>query len=433
MIKNLAGLILVFFSLQGFTQDLNSSPYSGLGIGDEVPQRTVEEMSMGGVGTASANFFNLNFNNPASLSSLRVTTFTIAGQNNAASYKDNNAKGSSSTAHLSYLAMGIPVGPKGFSEPKGGFLFGIQPKTKVGYSINDISYDEFDEPLEASLYEGSGGATRLFFGGGYEVIKGLSLGMEGEYLFGSVENSVLYQERDVQFGAKYKNTSDIEGVNFEAGAIYKKDLKKNVYVTVGANVTVASTIDSKGTEYLYSLDVSGIGIPRDTLFDRTSRGTLKTPLKTSLGLSVGKDKKWSAEIDYNFREAIETTGNLESFNPKLRYEKASNISVGGFYVPRYNSISSYWHRVVYRWGANIKNTGMMVDGTGDGVEFTSIDQFGMSFGVGLPVGTQLSRLNLGFEFGQRGTTDNGLVQERYFNFRLGLSLGNKWFKPKAIN
>ena len=81
----------------------------------------------------------------------------------------------------------------------------------------------------------------------------------------------------------------------------------------------------------------------------------------------------------------------------------------------------------------MQQTGMMVDGAGNGTEFSPIDQFGMSFGVGLPVGTQFSRLNLGFEFGQKGTTDNGLVRERFFNFRLGLTLGNKWFKPKAIN
>ena len=433
MIKNLASLILVFFCLQGFAQDLNSSPYSGLAIGDNVPQRTVEEMSMGGVGTSSSNFFNLNFNNPASLSSLRVTTFTMAGQNSASSYLDDKAEGSSSNAYLSYLAMGIPIGPKGFAQPKGGVLFGIQPKTTVGYTINDITYNGSNDPIKVSLYEGSGGATRLFFGGGYEILKGLSVGIEGEYLFGSVENSVLYQEKEVQFGAKYKNTSDIEGGSIEVGAIYKKNLKRNLYMNVGANVTVGSTLDSKGTEYLYSLDVSGIGIPRDTLFNRTSRGTFKTPLKTSLGLSVGKDRKWSAEIDYSFRDAIEATGNLKDYNPKLRYESASSISVGGFYVPRYNSISSYWHRVVYRWGANMQQTGMMVDGAGNGVEYTPIDQFGMSFGVGLPVGTQLSRLNLGFEFGQKGTTDNGLVRERFFNFRLGLTLGNKWFKPKAIN
>ncbi len=81
----------------------------------------------------------------------------------------------------------------------------------------------------------------------------------------------------------------------------------------------------------------------------------------------------------------------------------------------------------------IEKTGWMLDGTGDGANFTSIDDFGISFGVGLPLGNQVSRLNLGFEFGKRGTTDNGLVEEEYFNFRLGLTLSNKWFRKREIN
>ena len=148
---------------------------------------------------------------------------------------------------------------------------------------------------------------------------------------------------------------------------------------------------------------------------------------------MGKANKWSAGVDYSFREAIEVTGLLESYNSKLAYQKASNISVGGFYIPRYNSISSYWDRIVYRWGFNAEQTGLMVDGTGDGVEYTAIDKFGISFGVGLPVGAQLSRLNLGFELGKRGTKDNGLVEEKFFNFRLGLTFGNKWFTTRKIN
>ena len=62
----------------------------------------------------------------------------------------------------------------------------------------------------------------------------------------------------------------------------------------------------------------------------------------------------------------------------------------------------------------------------------SINEFGISFGVGLPINKELSNINLGFEFGKRGTTNNGLVQENYINFRLSLSLNDKWFKKIQI-
>ena len=74
----------------------------------------------------------------------------------------------------------------------------------------------------------------------------------------------------------------------------------------------------------------------------------------------------------------------------------------------------------------------MVDSSGSGTDFTAIDDFGISFGIGLPVTKQLTNLNVGFEFGKRGKTDKGLVQEKYLNVRLSLSLNDKWFKKREI-
>ncbi len=427
MIKKIIVLILVLTCAQNFAQKNNSSPYSSLGIGDAVPPRTVEEMSMGGVGVSSINNFNLHFNNPASYASLILTTYSLAGENRAYSFEDDKNKQTSSNAYLSYLAVGIPIGVKG------GFAFGLQPKTSVGYSIENSILDSDGEPIEVSLYEGDGGINRVFLGGGYEVFKDLTLGFEAEYLFGVVKNSILNQKRDVQLATRYKANSEVEGLAFEFGAIYEKELKKNLYLNFGAKVGFESSLDSRGSEYLYSVIISVIEIPRDTILNERTSGKFVTPLETSLGFSVGKKNKWSAGIDYSFRDAINITGNLENFNPKLRYQNANNVSVGGYYIPRYNSISAYWERIIFRWGFNASQTGLMVDGIGNGLEFTPIDELGMSFGVGLPVGGYLSRLNLGFEYGQRGTTDNGLVEEKFFNFRVGLTLGSKWFKKREIN
>ena len=40
-----------------------------------------------------------------------------------------------------------------------------------------------------------------------------------------------------------------------------------------------------------------------------------------------------------------------------------------------------------------------------------INEFGISFGVGLPVGKWFSNANLGFEFGKRGTTNQNLIKK----------------------
>jgi len=57
----------------------------------------------------------------------------------------------------------------------------------------------------------------------------------------------------------------------------------------------------------------------------------------------------------------------------------------------------------------------------------AIDEFGISFGLGLPAGTNFSNLNIGFEYGQRGTSNSGLIKENFFKLSLSLSLNEKWF------
>ncbi|MNY13615.1 hypothetical protein D3C86_1467580 [compost metagenome] len=55
----------------------------------------------------------------------------------------------------------------------------------------------------------------------------------------------------------------------------------------------------------------------------------------------------------------------------------------------------------------------------------------VTFGLGLPLGYTrfaISKLNFTTELGRRGTLTNGLVQENYINFHLGITLNDTWFK-----
>jgi hypothetical protein len=426
MIKNLSILILLVISVNIFAQKTNSSPYSVLGIGDGISSKTVEESSMGGVGIANNNPNDMNFSNPASFASLFLTTYTMAGENRGFKIKEENEQVKASNAYLSYIAIGIPLGEKG------GFAFGLKPNTTVGYTLANNTSDSEGDVVESSIYEGDGGTNKVFFGLGYEVFKNVSIGLEGSYIFGNINNKITNIKKDITLGTEYNIDNKINGAGLKAGIIYENKLKENLFLNLGTTLEFENELESEGNEYFYSVSLTD-GIPRDTLLNSVSRGTYKTPLKTSLGVSISDPNKWAASIDYSFQNPIELGGSLINKNPRLNYSKASVLAIGGFYLPKYNSISSYWDRVVYRAGMRIEKTGLMVDGTGDGANFTSIDDFGISFGVGLPLGNQVSRLNLGFEFGKRGTTDNGLVEEEYFNFRLGLTLSNKWFRKREIN
>jgi hypothetical protein len=89
--------------------------------------------------------------------------------------------------------------------------------------------------------------------------------------------------------------------------------------------------------------------------------------------------------------------------------------------------------VVYRGGIRYEELGLQV--SGDGINSSDINEFGISFGLGLPIGRRsgFSNANLGFEYGQRGTQDAGLIRETFFNFSLGLSLNDTWFIKRKYN
>ena len=71
--------------------------------------------------------------------------------------------------------------------------------------------------------------------------------------------------------------------------------------------------------------------------------------------------------------------------------------------------------------------------TGLVINNQSIDEFGISFGVGLPVGRLFSNANLGFEWGQRGTTSSNLAKETFFSFNVSLSVNDRWFEKRKFN
>lgn len=109
-----------------------------------------------------------------------------------------------------------------------------------------------------------------------------------------------------------------------------------------------------------------------------------------------------------------------------RYEDASILALGGYYIPDFASFDSFLKRVVYRAGLRLDNSGFVVNDK-------ELSNFGITFGMGLPIGADFTNLNIGFEAGRRGTTMNNLVRESYFKVSIGLSLNARWFLKRQIN
>jgi hypothetical protein len=149
------------------------------------------------------------------------------------------------------------------------------------------------------------------------------------------------------------------------------------------------------------------------------------PSKTNFGIGIGKPRKWFVGVDCTFLEASRFSNRFVEID-NTTFEDATSLSIGGFFIPKYDSFGNYWKRIVYRTGLRLEQTGLVVNNE-------SIEEFGISFGVGIPVGRFFSNANLAFEWGQRGTTASNLVKETFFNVNISLSLNDRWFEKRKFN
>lgn len=426
MIKRLFIVILVFTTAIITAQRNNSSPYSVFGIGEDFSPKTVEQSSMGGIGVAMKDLNHLNFVNPAAYADLRYATYGIGGLTSFLTLKESNASQSGKSTSLRYVTLAFPIGSKA------GFSAGLQPLTAVGYSLLNQNVTG-STITDVSRYTGSGGTNRLYASFGIYAFKGFSLGLEGGFVFGTLDNTIINQKAGA-LATKYQKESTVRGGDLKLGAQYKTKLNNNLELSSGIALKLSNTLNISANEKAYSLSYgnSGQEIPRDVLFDRTANSSIKSPLSTVLGFGLGKENKWYVGLNSEFSSAINNS-EAEKSNT-YRYENKLRTSFGGFYLPKINSISNYWDRVTYRAGVRFEKTGLLVDGSGVGNNFTPINDFGINVGLGLPLPRQLSNVNLGFEYGQRGTSNNNLIKENYFNVRLSLSLNSlNWFKKRRID
>ena len=422
MIKRFILGVFVFSTIIISAQRNSASPYSYFGVGENFEAVTVEQASMGGIGVALKDTHHLNFTNPASNADLRAATYGIGGSLSFLTIKEGDASQSGKSTNLRYISLGFPIGKKA------GFSVGLQPFSSVGYSLLDNNNTN-----NITLFRGEGGTNKIYASFGMYTFEGFSVGLEAGFVFGNIGNSILNQRTNVAFATKQEETINIKGGQFKLGAQYKRELKNKLQLYSGASITLNSDLSAKGNEKMISVAVTSSGqeVVKDELFNRSVNGDINIPVKSVFGFGLGKDNKWYVGINQQFQSALSTNSSLISNGGVYKYDNSSKFSIGGYYIPKVNSISSYWDRVTYRAGLRFENTGLLVKTNNN---YTSVKDFGINIGLGLPLPRQLSNVNIGFEYGQKGTTNNNLVKEDYFNIRLSLSLNSlKWFEKREID
>ena len=209
------------------------------------------------------------------------------------------------------------------------------------------------------------------------------------------------------------------------GAVYQARFGQKYDWYASATYTPESTLTAKTERSLATVLV--MQDEREIVIDEldliNSEEKLKLPSKFTFGTGIGEARKWFAGAEYTFQGSNEFGNRFENIEASgsASFESMHRMAVGGYFIPNYNSYNSYLKRITYRAGLKFEKTGLVI-------RDEAINDYGLSLGLGLPLGgIGGSNLNIGVEFGQRGTTSSGLVQENYTNIFISLSISDKWF------
>ena len=402
-----------------FAQSNTSSPYSIGGLGEIAFKGNAINRHMGGLDIVSDSL-HANINNPASLGDLKLVTYSLGLNYKSTKLSSNASNESVTSASINYLVVAIPT--KKFT-----FGFGILPTTSVGYRLQSV-IDGEDINNVVNRNEGYGGLNQTFISIGFKVFEFLNFGVSANYNFGKITNESSRQEQNIDFGTFFTKTSSLVGFNYRFATQLKIPLTSKVRLDAMVYYVPENSLTATNESVYFTRSVTTQDLGDFENVDLAARNLKETSISLgdqySFGLGITKEKKWFVGGQYYQRNSADYVDNFISLD-NIMYANGSRLSFGGFYLPDYSSITSYWKRIVYRAGMRFEDTGVLFNNQ-------PLKENGISFGVSLPM-AGYSNANIGIEFGKRGSQDNGLIQESYWNLIVGLSLNDIWFIKRKFN
>lgn len=420
------------------------SPFTIQGIGELNNQGLINNIGNGGTGIANGQAWHLNVLNPALLTQNTFTTFEMGMGIDVRNITGTSGTQQNVGGELSYVNLGIPL-----KVNKVTFALGIRPHSTVNYEIREVDSTSFTDTRITTLYNGDGGLTNLNFGLGYKLGEGVAVGAKGDFLFGPLSrNATIIADDDINNQQSLIDKLTVSDFRFGGGLslyklVYAKEDRKlrdsvnskgkpivlrpkwryNFGLTYDLQANLSGT-RFRAAENRTALDVL---INSDTiLLDVPGRLTL--PARLGIGVGIERVNIWSLELNAITQDWTQ----FESFDGQNTLLRNSwSVRFGGEITPDYQSVTNYLARITYRLGAHITKTPYSIPDPLDAARRLDVDEFGINFGLTLPM-RGLNSLDLAFQYGVRGESTPGLIEEQYFKVYLGVSLNDVPWKKRPV-
>jgi hypothetical protein len=416
----IAGLVIFPAMLFAQFNNSNTSPYSRYGLGDLQPYSFGRTAAMGGASLASRHGLQINTSNPASYTAIDSLNFLFEFglSGHFSSYKTEANTMKTNDVNFNYFAMSFRINNWMATS------LGLQPYSNVGYRVEANS--NLDNVGDfRTLYYGSGTVSDAFLGLAVKPAKNISVGFNLNYMFGTLNRNseVAFANAGFYNLQRYSKTRIGDfGLDFGAQAVFP--LKEDKQLVVAAVFESKPTYTAHGSDIVQKNLTYAQAVDQDTLvFQDEKKGKIILPNALGLGLSLSKKDVYEINVDYYYQGWSDSKflGNKSEFLTDL-----NKFAIGAEWIPEKYSIRNVLKRIAYRAGFKYEQTYHTFGGH-------QINDFGISFGLGIPLYRSASTLNIGAELGKRGTTDYNLVRENYAKINLSMNLHDLWFMQRQID
>ena len=402
------------------------SPYSIYGIGDISQEGTAFNKSMGGVGLATRNRRFINYLNPAAVTARDSLSFMadFGLQQSNKVYRQGDLRSAHNTFNIYNFVMSFPI------YRSSAFMVGITPFSDVGYDFSSIETDPNIIGQTGNIsYDsyGTGSVYQVFAGAGVTFWKRLSIGAEAIYYFGNVDKVT-----DMDYSnSSYRSVNSgsdlmVRGTTGKFGLQYEQKLGGDVSMIIGATYRLSTSLKGMALNYRYANQDSVTDTLKYQENDLRKAG-LKFADEPGVGISVKGGEKWTAEFNY-FRSDWRNSGfdsaggfSVKSDTETFTSTVSQSFRAGFEIVPNRNDIRYYLRKCAYRAGVYYDQSYYKMNGN-------NVNSMGITLGVTLPVFRLYNGLTLGVDLGQRSSTRNNMIRERYATFVVGFNIHDIWFQ-----
>ena len=409
-------------------QARTGSIYSKLGLGFPVDLSSSAADGMGLSGVSFVEPFVPGLANPAQWGSTVYGMATGGISLRGLDARDNQATSTNLLFSPNYFQLQLPA-----IRSKLGFSASVSSLTNhaFGFSESNVRILDNGGTPDTLRYEtvnnGDGGVTMLEVGAGWQINEHLSVGYAPSLLFVSLDNdyTTSFEDPDLRT-VSYTRTLSGLGFGNRFGILVNllNVFRNDDQVSIGTSLMLPVSIDAEKTQETdRQLPNGSIETIVTSEGDDLGSGTIDYPMMLNGGITYQPSRILSFSAEGLYQQWSEYTNSYSSANPQQLTDRYK-LGMGFRYFPYITGSQRFFSNFKYRFGASYDAGHLKLNGN-------RIETLKFSFGLGILSPRSNSSVDINFEYGFRGTTDQNLVREDIWGIQLSVNLAElMFFRPR---